>query len=173
MPNGGAITINTKNSKKIKSTLNSKRWCGISNRKGVNYDVSQLGWNYYMNEISAAIGIEQLKKLDKMNSKRKLVAKRYSQELELENKMPYNKDCSYHFYWICVKNRKKFMDELLKKNIETGIHYKPIHTMKYYKTKKNLLITEHIGQEIVSLPTHLNLTDDDVSYIIKYVNKFS
>jgi len=51
MPNGGAITINTKNSKKIKSTLNSKRWCGISNRKGVNYDVSQLGWNYYINEV--------------------------------------------------------------------------------------------------------------------------
>jgi perosamine synthetase len=172
MPNGGAITINTKNSKKIKNILNSKRWCGISNRNGVNYDISQLGWNYYMNEISAAIGIEQLKKLDKMNSKRKIIAKRYSDELKLENKMPFNKDCSYHFYWIRVKNRKNFMDNLLKKNIETGIHYKPIHTMKYYKTKKHLPITEQIGKEIVSLPTHPNLTNANISYIIKYVNKF-
>jgi len=173
MPNGGAITVNTKNHKKIKNILNSKRWCGISDRKGVNYDVSELGWNYYMNEISAVIGIEQLKKLDKMNLKRKLTAKRYSQEIKLENKMPYNKDCSFHFYWICVKNRKKFMKKLLEKNIETGIHYKPIHTMEYYKTKKKLPITEKVGGEIVSLPTHPNLTDNDVSHIIKSVNKFS
>ena len=62
-----------------------------------------------MNEFSAAIGIEQLKKLNKTNSRRKEIAKRYSKELEIEEKMPFDKNCSFHFYWIQVKNRKKFM----------------------------------------------------------------
>ena len=45
--------------------------------------------------------------------------------------------------------------------------------MKMYKTKKKLPITEKIASEIVSIPTHPNLTDDDVSYIIKCINKYS
>ena len=60
MPTGGLITINAKNHKKISTDLKEKRWCGISNRKGTKYDVKNVGWNYYMNEFSAAIGIEQL-----------------------------------------------------------------------------------------------------------------
>ena len=59
MPTGGAITLNGKNAKKYESKLKSLRWCGITNRKGVKYDVDKVGWNYYMNEFSAAIGIEQ------------------------------------------------------------------------------------------------------------------
>jgi len=57
--------------------------------------------------------------------------------------------------------------------IEVGIHYKPIHTMTYYKNKIKLPITEKIGKEIISIPIHQNLTTDDVSKIIKAVNKFA
>ena len=57
MPSGGAITINSKNNKQFSKILKSKRWAGITGRKGSSYDVSSLGWNYYMNEFSAAIGI--------------------------------------------------------------------------------------------------------------------
>jgi len=76
MPTGGAITLNGKDSQVFNSFLKSDRWCGISNRRGSKYDVTSLGWNYYMNEFSATIGIEQLKKLDRMNSKRKKIVKR-------------------------------------------------------------------------------------------------
>ena len=106
MPSGGVITINSKNNKQFSKILKSKRWVGITDRKGSSYDVSNLGWNYYMNEFSAAIGIEQLKKLDKTNSQRKKIGKRYSKELEIGEKMPFDENCSYHFYWIQVKNRK-------------------------------------------------------------------
>ena len=92
MPSGGAITLNNENKNKLQ-ILKAKRWCGITNRKGVKYDVKELGWNYYMNEFSAAIGIEQLKKLDKMNKKRRQIAHRYSKEIELDLKMPFNKNC--------------------------------------------------------------------------------
>ena len=173
MPTGGIVTINTKNSEKITKDLKEKRWCGITNRKGTDYDVKQIGWNYYMNEFSAAIGLEQLKKLDELNKQRRKTTKRYFNEISLEDKMPFDNNCSYHFYWIRVKNRKKFREQLLKKGIETGIHYKPIHTFSFYKSKNSLPITENISKEIVSLPTHPNLTESNIDHIIKIVNKFS
>ena len=71
MPTGGAITLNGQKNKEFKKILQSKRWCGISSRKGAEYDVSTLGWNYYMNEFSATIGLEQLKKVDKFIQRRK------------------------------------------------------------------------------------------------------
>ncbi|MGI0004227.1 MAG: DegT/DnrJ/EryC1/StrS family aminotransferase, partial [Candidatus Nitrosotenuis sp.] len=141
---------------------------------GVKYDVDKMGWNYYMNEFSAAIGLEQLKKLDKTNRIRRQIAKRYADELKIENKMPFSTNCSYHFYWICVKNRDIFMKKLLSNGIETGIHYKPIHSMKFYANKKTVLPnTENFGTQIVSVPTHPNLSESDVSRIIEKINRFS
>ena len=172
MPTGGLISINSKNDKKIVKRLKEKRWCGITNRNGVNYDVKNLGWNYYMNEFSAAIGLEQLKKIEFTNNKRKKIAKEYSKKISVENKMPFSDQCSYHFYWIRVKNRNKFREKLLKRGIETGIHYKPIHKFSLYKSKIKLPITEKISKEIVTLPTHPNLTQKDLEKIIKTVNQF-
>ena len=172
MPGGGLIALNNKNSKQEESILKSLRWCGISNRKGFNYDVKHLGWNYYMNEFSAAMGVEQLKKLDKLNAMRKKIAKRFSQELKVIQKMPFDKNSSYHFFWILVKKRDKFMENMAKNNIETGVHYNPIHKMKFYNTKKNLPITEKVTKQIVSIPCHPNLLNDDIDKIIKFTNKF-
>ena len=170
MPTGGLISINRKDHNKFSKILKEKRWCGISNRTGTNYDVKNIGWNYYMNEFSAAIGLIQLNKLDKANILRKKIAKKYSDKISLEHKMPFNKDCSYHFYWIRVKNRSAFRKKLLEKGIETGIHYKPIHLFSFYKSKTKLPLTEKISNEIVSLPTHPNLSENDVEKIIKVIN---
>jgi dTDP-4-amino-4,6-dideoxygalactose transaminase len=170
MPTGGLISINRKDHTEVSRILKEKRWCGISNRRDVDYDVKNIGWNYYMNEFSAAIGLEQLKKLDRTNYQRRKIARRYYDEILLENKMPYDKGCSYHFYWIRVKNRAKFRKKLSEKGIESGIHYRPIHTFSFYKSKIKLPITEKVGKEIVSLPTHPNLTENDIEKIIKAVN---
>ena len=170
MPKGGAITINTKNKNQIKKRLNSLRWCGISNRKDSFYDISELGFNYYMDEISAAIGIEQLKKVDKLNDYRFKIAKRYDAELNVNEKIPLNRECSYHLYWILVKNRKKFIQHMKANGIETGTHYSPVHKMSLYKSKIILPNTEKISKEIVTLPIHPNLSKKDVDFIIKSVN---
>ena len=173
MPTGGAITINHKNHKKFRKQLESRRWCGISDRNNVDYDVHELGWNYYMNEFSAAIGLVQLKKLNEMIKTRKRIAKFYDREINLENKIPYSTNCSYHLYWILVENRKQFRKKLANEGIETGTHYKPVHHMSYYKNKKPLPITEKISNEIVTIPIHPNLTDNQLSKIVHFVNKFS
>jgi len=173
MPNGGAITLNSKKAQKFKKNLNSLRWCGISDRKMWTYDVKNLGWNFYMNEISAGIGIQQLKKIEWMNKIRKEIAKKYSENLVFDTKIPFNKDCCYHIFWILVKNRNRFMKKMLKKGIETGIHYLPIHKMSYYNSKKTLRKTERASSQIVSLPIHPNLTKEEVEWIIKWGNEYS
>ena len=171
MPKGGAITVNSKNSHFIKNKLKSLRWCGIDKRNGPFYDITDLGHNYYMDEISATIGLVQLKKLEKMNLRRKEIAKRYFDEIQTQDKMQFNKECSYHLYWILVKNKKKFMKELLGKGIETGSHYLPVHHMSYYKSKMHLPVTEQISSKIVTLPIHPNLSEADVNFIIKKINE--
>ena len=173
MPTGGLISINNKQHEKFRRLLLARRWCGITDRKETDYDVKELGWNYYMNEFSAAIGLEQLKKLDKLNNIRKKIAKRYSQELKIKRKMPYEINCSYHFYWILVKNRNVVRKKLAKYGIETGTHYRPIHTFSYYTSKNKLKITEDIGKQIIILPCHPNLKNSDIDKIIKLTNKFS
>ena len=173
MPTGGLISINNHNYKKITEDLKSKRWCGISNRKYADYDVDKIGWNFYMNELSAAIGLVQLQKIKKMNNKRKSIAKIYDKELNVSKKIPFTSTCVYHLYWICVKNRESFRRKLLEKGIETGTHYKPIHQMSFYKKSIKLPITEKIAKGIVTVPIHPNLTDSQIDYIVKTINRFS
>jgi dTDP-4-amino-4,6-dideoxygalactose transaminase len=173
MPTGGLITINHKNHKNFKIILKSRRWCGITDRDDANYDVKDIGWNYYMNEFSAAIGNVQLKKLEKLNKIRKKTARIYSQEIKLDSIMPFDHNCSYHFFWICVKSRKKFRKFMSDHGIETGTHYKPIHKMTFFDKKIHLKNTEQVSNEIVTIPTHPNLSEDDISYIIKKINLFN
>jgi perosamine synthetase len=172
MPTGGLIAINCTTDNKIQKKLLARRWCGITDRQDVNYDVKEMGWNYYMDEFAAAIGLVQLKKLDRANNIRRRNAKKYFKELNLEKKMPYDPSSSYHFYWIMVKNRKQFRTKMNDVGIETGIHYKPIHTFTFYKNNQMLPITEKVGSQIVTLPTHPNLTSSDINKIIDSVNRF-
>jgi len=172
MPGGGLISINHSDNKKMEKILESRRWCGITNRKDVKYDVNDLGWNYYMNEFSASIGLIQLSKLDKLNKKRKSVAKMYNTKLNVEQKMIYDDDCSYHFFWITVQNRDNLRKKLQSHGIETGIHYNPIHKMSMYNSNKKLPNTEKATSQIVTLPTHPNLQRNDVNLIIDLINEF-
>jgi len=173
MPTGGLISINHKNHKQFRKTLLARRWCGITDRIGSEYNVKELGWNYYMNEFSAVIGLAQLKKLDRLNNIRKNIAKFYDNQIDVEHKTVFNKDCSYHLYWILVKNRKKFREKMWKAGIETGTHYKPIHTMKMYQNHTVLLNTERVGKQIVTIPIHPNLKTFEMDKIVSSINKFA
>ena len=149
------------------------RWCGITDRKGSFYDVKELGNNYYMNEFSAAIGLMQLKKVNRMNDRRQEIAKRYDTEITIEKKIPFRKYCSYHIYWILVKNRNRFMKIMAENGVETGVHYRPVHNFTFYKNSSRLPITDKISKQIVSIPIHPNLSNYEVGKIIRLVNKFS
>ena len=65
------------------------------------------------------------------------------------------------------------MRKMKENNIETGIHYIPIHKMQFYKGNYKLPITEKIAKNIVSIPIHPNLSQSDVDKIIKLTNKLA
>ena len=65
------------------------------------------------------------------------------------------------------------MEKMNENGIETGIHYRPMNSFKMYKTSKNLPQTKMVSSEIVSLPTHPNLTTNDLDRIVKLTNKYS
>ena len=62
------------------------------------------------------------------------------------------------------------MDDI---GIETGIHYRPVHTFSMYETNRHLPITEKAGNEIVSIPIHPNLSNNEIYKIINAINNFS
>ena len=124
MPTGGLISINSKEHKKISSALKEKRWCGISNRKGVDYDVKNIGWNYYMNEFSAAIGLVQLKKLDNANKKRKKIAKKYlPKKIINQKKRGFNAPVSN---WLNSRFKNTLKDLLYSDNIKSIFNILPL-----------------------------------------------
>jgi len=148
-----------------------------------SYDVIELGYNYRANEISSAIGLVQLKKLDKNNSKRERIVKEYIKRLKKipEIIIPFkdykDESPSYHIFPIILPeniSRKDFMDELKKKGIQTSIHYPPIHLFTFYRKTfgfKNGMLpkTEYVGKHEVTLPLHPCMNIEDVRYIVSCV----
>ena len=87
--------------------------------------------------------------------------------------MLFDKNSSHHLYWIRSKTRKKLRKLLSDNQIETGTHYRPIHTFNLYKKSTTLPITESVGDEIITLPMHPNLTEKELQKIIKLVNNYN
>jgi len=146
------------------------------------YDVVDLGHNYRLNEIASAIGLIQLKKLEKNNKKRKELVMEYRKRLkgfELIS-IPFKKfgeKSSYHIFPILLSeeiDRFEFMQKLREKGIQTSIHYPPIHLFTYYRKlfgfKEGILPkTEYVGKHEVTLPLHPLMTKNDIEFICKII----
>lgn len=139
------------------------------------------GFNSRLDEIQASILRVKLKRLDNWNKTRISIAKKYNKNfLDLALSCPQaNSDSShvFHLYVIRVKNRKKFMDYLKIKGINTLIHYPiPIHLQPSYKELKikegNLPITENVSKEIVSIPIYPELEEKEIEHIVKKVKEY-
>jgi dTDP-4-amino-4,6-dideoxygalactose transaminase len=186
---GGMIVTNddklAEKIKKIRSHgMTSLSW---DRHKGhaFSYDVTDLGYNYRTNEIASALGLCQLKKLDKNNEKRKELSILYRKYLENAKgiTLPYNnvkEKSSCHLFPVILDekiSRVKFMEFLKKNGIQSSIHYPPIHLFSYYKKrfgfKKGMLpLTEFIGEREVTLPLHPLLKDEDIKYIAEKIIDF-
>ncbi len=150
------------------------------------YDMTLLGYNYRIGELQAAIGLEQLKKLDITNKIREELYLYYKKRVQEENlghaiqfqKIPENVHHSHHILPVLLKrgNRKEFRDFLGKNNIGTSIHYTPIPQFTYYKklgySGGDLPVANHYGYNTTTLPLHQNLTEEDVDYIVSIIKIF-
>ena len=142
------------------------------------------GYNFRMSNILAAIGVEQMKKLDKMNSLRRKHAAYLSQklknirEIDLPLEMPQTKHV-YQMYTIRIKkgNRNALVRKLKQKGIEVSVHFDPpAHLHPYYKKnypikKEGLPVTEKLSRSIITLPMHPQINKKELDYIALNIKK--
>ena len=186
---GGMVTTNNS---KIEKTLRMYSLHGIDKQaysrlkqEGLPYyDVKVLGFKYNMMDISAAIGREQLKKIDMINKKRDMLAQlyeKYFSEIEEIKITPLKKKIysSRHLFTISLNNkinRDSFIKKLLEKKIQTSIHFIPVYHFNYYKNhfpyKKNTFKnTEAVFNSIVSLPIFPSMEEEDIKTVIYYIKE--
>lgn len=139
-----------------------------------------LGFNMRMVDLTAAIGLVQLKKLKAWNLIRQENAKYLTDKLSNINgvKTPKTRADSehvYHQYTICVQNRDAIAQKLRDKGIGVGIHYPtPIHKQTLYKNlgfRDSLPVAEASSNEVISLPIHPSVTKSDLDFIAEAVSE--
>ena len=144
------------------------------------YEHVIIGYNFRMNDISAAIGIEQLKKLESFNSKRRENAGVLDRGLEgVEGlRTPYVPEGMthvYHQYTIRAKDRDALKDYLNKENIRTGVYYpRPVTDnppLQPFATRP-IPNARRACREVLSLPVHPGLSEDDLARIVNTVAAF-
>lgn len=144
------------------------------------YDVTELGYNYRLTEMEAALGIEQLKKLKKANLKRKQLTGLYRKQLGQlpEITLPFQNSpgqSSHHIFPVILSekiNRSEFIRSLRLKGIQTSVHYPPVHLFSYYRNRFapiSLPQTELVGRQEVTLPLHPRLSANDVKIVCRAV----
>ena len=143
-----------------------------------------LGYNFRMTDIAAAIGIVQLKKLDKFNKKRIENATYLTERIDKINGItaPFVGDDVkhvYHQYTVRVgkSRRNELMEVLNSRSIGTGIHYpKPIYEQKLYKElgfSASCPEADAASSEVLSLPVHPSLEKNDLEKIVSVLNEAS
>jgi dTDP-4-amino-4,6-dideoxygalactose transaminase len=162
-------------------------WKRYSSEGSWYYEVIRPGFKYNMPDIAAAIGIQQLRKLNKFQTCRKGIVSRYNEafskfeELQIPVKRP-EVEHAWHLYVIrlnlnCLKiSRNQFIEELKVRNIGTSVHFIPVHLHPYYRDKygykpEDFPIAYREYQRIVSLPLYPKMTDQDVEDVIEAVTE--
>jgi UDP-4-amino-4,6-dideoxy-N-acetyl-beta-L-altrosamine transaminase len=183
---GGAVTTNNE---ELKERLRSLRlhgmskdaWKRYSSKGNWYYEIKEPGFKENMTDISAALGIHQIKKLDKFINIRREYAKIYNNELsKLEGIVtPYegtNVKHPYHLYPILLKkhNRTKFIEQMAKNGISCSVHFLALHLQPFYKEKfgfkkGDFPVTEWVSEREVSLPLYPRMTEKDVWDVIDAV----
>ena len=146
-----------------------------------NYQQIELGFNYRMNDIQAAIGLNQMKRLDEYVKRRHEIAKYYDTELKnLPLSIPWqspNAYSSYHLYPILIKNnlgnktQKQVYNELRENEIAVNLHYIPVHRHPYYENlgfkRNDFPIAEKFHREAISIPIYSSLIEEKQKTVIE------
>jgi dTDP-4-amino-4,6-dideoxygalactose transaminase len=149
------------------------------------YNVDEPGYKYNMTDVQAAMGLAQLRKLDRFQQRRREVVESYSRafgsvdalEIPTERR---EVDHAWHLYVLRLNQgalrigRDRFIEELTARNIGTSVHFIPIHLHPYYRQKYQYApaafpVALENYQRMLSLPLHPLLSDEDVSDVITAV----
>jgi dTDP-4-amino-4,6-dideoxygalactose transaminase len=143
----------------------------------VRYHHDVLGYNFRMTDIAAAIGLAQLPKLAAANDRRRAIAARYDAELHgvVTPFVRPGVTHVYHQYTIRVAHRDAFADKLKERGVGSAIYYPiPVHRQKPFLARgygdEHVPVTERLTEQVLSIPVHPSLSDDEVATVIGAVN---
>lgn len=143
-----------------------------------HYEVSVLGYKYNMNDLMAAIGLAQLKKLDRMNQRRSEIIQRYLrgiQDLEqIKPLMPYRFDGPvYWLFGVRCARRDDLILHLKAREIATGVHFMPMpmHPL-FHGHEEPVPVATEVWESMVTLPLFADMTDEEVDYVIEGLRDF-
>ncbi|MDA3890966.1 MAG: UDP-4-amino-4,6-dideoxy-N-acetyl-beta-L-altrosamine transaminase [Salinivirgaceae bacterium] len=150
------------------------------NHGGWYYEMRDLGYNYRLTDMQAALGITQLAKLDSSVAKRNIIAQKYDAEFAEANIVtPIRSSIimhAFHLYVIQIKDRLGLYNHLRKNNIFTQVHYIPVHLQPYYKEKGwkkgDFPIAESYYEKCLSLPMYPTLTEKEQYFVINEILSF-
>lgn len=188
---GGMVITN---SKRLAAKIENLRNHGISRSlkerysKGFpwEYDVVQPGYNYRLDEIRSILGINQLKRIEKINSARRNAFKYYYENLSdveglcLPSIEDLNNNACHLFISRVIKNnfgftRNYVFKYLLKNGISTSVHYKPLHLFSAFKNaaihKDNLKNSQRLYDEILSLPLYTGIKVKEQNLVINTIKR--
>jgi UDP-4-amino-4,6-dideoxy-N-acetyl-beta-L-altrosamine transaminase len=149
------------------------------------YQQTELGFNYRMTDLQAALGTSQLRQLDEFVRRRHYLAQRYDKAFQdLPVILPFRRSDTYsaiHLYVLRLPNdrikitRHKVFTELRERNIMVNIHYIPVHTQPYYRmlgfSHGDFPAAEHYYKEAITLPLFSTLTEMDQDRVITAVQE--
>jgi UDP-4-amino-4,6-dideoxy-N-acetyl-beta-L-altrosamine transaminase len=181
----------TTNDEALANRMRRLRTHGITNDKALmqprpdneiwNYQQIELGFNYRMTDIQAALGLSQMQRLDEFVSRRHEIAGRYDAELRsLPITTPHQASgtsSSYHLYPIRVseaesgKTQQQVYDAFWQNGVAANLHYIPVHRQPYYEKlgfkAGNFPEAEQFHREVISLPMYSTLTNQQQADVIR------
>lgn len=180
---GGMVCTGDDN---IADKLRRARWFGITKSTfdrtaqgyGWDYDIPHFGYKMHMNDITAAIGLVQLDKLEDGNNRRRSIAETYRKELASESwlKLPKVQSetlTSQHIFAIRTEKRNELNKYLKEHFIATGVHYKPMYEFSFYKgIKQDCPVADKEWKKLLSLPCYPDLSELEQDTIIKRIKEF-
>ena len=147
--------------------------------------MQELGFNYRITDLQAALGISQLNKIEKFVKRRREIVSMYNEAFKDINwiKIPYENNnirSAFHLYVLQIdfnrigKTRKQVMEELKEKNIGTQVHYIPVHIQPFYKkyygyTWGDYPNSEEYYKKALSIPLYPKLKNREVNYVINKI----
>jgi perosamine synthetase len=182
---GGMITTNNKaifNKVKILRSQGMSMQANDRESKSLwKYDITELGYNYRLDEIRASLGLSQFKRIKQINEKRIKIAHKYNKLIKKIKGLTIpiqksNRNHIYHLYSIKVEDdyhltRDQLFEKLSKKGIGTSVQYFPLHLMSLYKKKyknckNNFPNANDLKDKILCLPIYPQMTEKEINYVV-------
>ncbi len=142
------------------------------------YDVVERGFNYRPSELEAALGLVQLDKLRAMNSRRRELVGRYREALRHQDlgdvpfTLPDDAESACHILPFVARDQKR-RDEIRRMaaddNVQTSVHYSPVHLFEVFSSRDSLPVTEAFSEREVTLPLFPGMSDVDVERVVGIV----